>query len=121
MRVSRYLKEKLLPILASRITAFFFLMCLFTWFLYAAGTVQGFIDTTQLALLRLAVVLGIFLIMASVYGLILLLGRFFREKRFRYLFRSGAYLFLMVFGAITLLASMFIITASTGNWTFYGN
>ena len=115
MGFSRYLKEKLPPILVSRTVIFFFLMCLLILILYVAGTVQEFIDSTQLTLLRLYVVVGVFLAIASVYGMILDLGRFLRMKKARYLFRAGGYLLLVIFGVATVLAAMFIITVSGGN------
>jgi len=115
MDFPRYLKEKLLPILISRTVIFFFLMCLFTLFLYFAGTIQGFIDSTQLSLLRLYTILGIFLTVTSVYGMALDLSRLFKHKKTRYLFRAGGYMLLVIFGAATVLAATFIITVSGGN------
>jgi len=108
-------KEKLLPILVSRTVIFFFVGCLIVLFLYAAGTVQGFIDSTQFALLNVYVVLGIFLTIASIGGIIIDLSRFFRIRRIRYIFRAGGYMFLMIFGSVTVLAVMFIITVASGN------
>jgi len=110
-----YLKEKLLPILASRTVIFFFAMCLLTIFLYVAGTAQGFIDSTQFALIRLYVVLGIFLIAASACGMLLNLGRLFMHKKIRYLARAGGYILLAIFGIATVLVAMFIIAMSEGN------
>ncbi|MCL2374411.1 MAG: hypothetical protein FWC65_04130 [Treponema sp.] len=110
-----YLKEKILPILASRTVIFFFGMCLLTIFLYAAGTAQGFIDSTQFMLIRLYVVLGIFLAATSACGMFLDFGRLFRQKKIRYLFRAGGYMILMLFGAVTVLAAMFILALSEGN------
>ena len=115
MGFPRYLKEKLLPILVNRTVIFFFIMCLVTLFLYFTGTIQGFIDSTQLSLLRLSVILGIFLAITSVCGMLLALGRFFMIKKYRYLLRAGAYLLLVIFGVATVLSAMFIITVSGGN------
>jgi len=109
------LKEKLLPILASRTVIFFFAMCLLTLFLYIAGTIQGFIDSTQFALIRLYIVLGIFLTAASACGMLLDFGRLFKQKRIRYLFRAVGYIILTVFGVVTVLAALFIIAMSEGN------
>ena len=111
----RYLKERLLPILVNRTVIFLFLMCLLTMFLYVVGTIQGFIDSTQLVLLKLCVVLGIFLAVTSVYGAALNLWRLFNVKKARYLFRAGGYMLLVIFGAAAVLAAKFIITASGGN------
>jgi hypothetical protein len=110
-----HLREKVLPILTSRTVIFFFIMCLLAVLLYAAGTTQGFIDTTQFALLRLSFVLGIFLAATSICGLFLDLGRFMRFKKLRYILRSGGYLFLTFFGIFTVLMAMFIFAISDGN------
>ncbi|MCL2835028.1 MAG: hypothetical protein FWD78_17810 [Treponema sp.] len=115
MDLPRYLKEKLLPILASRTMIFFFSMCVLTLFLYAAGTVQGFIDSTQLSLLKLYVILGIFLIVSAVYGMFVALGRFFKLKKRRYMLRAAIYLLFAIFGVITVLAVVFITTVAKGN------
>lgn len=115
MGFPRFDKEKLFPILISRTVIFFFLMCLLTLLLFAAGTVQGFVDSTLLFLLKLYVVLGIFLSFASFSGIIFVFGRFLKNKKFRYLLRAAGYLFLILFGIVTVLAVMFIITVSEGN------
>ena len=108
-------KEKLLPILVSRTVLFFFIMCLFTVFLYVAGTVQGFVDSTQFGLLRLYIVLGLFLAAVSACGMFLDLGRLFKQKKMRYLPRAAGYLLLTLFALATVLATLFIITISDGN------
>ena len=115
MKFSLYLKEKLLPTLVNRTVIFFFLMCLFTLFLYFAGTIQGFVDSTQLGLLKVAVVLGIFLTVTSVYSMIFVLMRLFKLKKVRYLLRAGVYMLVAIFGAATVLAALFITTVSGGN------
>ena len=115
MYFPRSLKEKLFPILVSRTVIFFFLLCLLTLFLYAAGAVQGFVDSTQMALLSVYVVLGIFLVISSVGGTIVALGRFYRLRKSRYLLRAGGYMLLIIFGSATVLLVMFIITVASGN------
>ena len=115
MAISRTLREKLFPILVSRTVIFFFVMSLLTFFLYAAGTVQGFIDTTQLALLRLYSVLGIFLVVSTICAIMINIERFIRLKKTRYFLRAGAYLLITIFSVVTVIAAMFIITLSMGN------
>jgi hypothetical protein len=114
MGFTRFSKEKLLPVLINRTALFFFAMSVLTLFLYAAGTVQGFTDATQFALLAFYSVLGIFLAITSVSGIILDLVRFFNAKKGRYFFRAGGYLFLVVFGVVTVMAAMAIIALSAG-------
>ena len=115
MKVTKFSKEKLLSLLVSRLAIFFFLMCLLTLFLYAAGTIQDFIDSTQLFLLNLYFILGIFLTIASVSGLALDLGRFSKTKKNRYILRAGGYMLLVIFGAVTVLIVSAITAISRGN------
>ena len=115
MNFFRIRNDKLLPILINRTAIFFFIMCLFIIVLYAAGTYQNFIDSTQLSLLNLYVILGFFLITASFFGIFLEIMRMIREKKTRYLLRAGGYLFLLLFGILTILAVLFIIALSEGN------
>ena len=107
--------EKLLPILINRTVLFFFLMSLLTLFFYLAGTAQGFMDSTQFLLLRLYTVFGIFLAITSASGVILDLSRLIRTKRIRYLFRAGGYVFLVIFGIVTVIIVMAIIAISGGD------
>ena len=116
MNFPKYLKEKLFPILINRVAVFFFIMCLLTLFLYAIGTRQGFVDSTQFGLIRLYVVLGIFLVAISVCASVINIVRFVTAgKKVRYLLRAGAYLLLTVFGAVSVLVVLFILTLSKGN------
>jgi len=115
MKITGSSREKFLYLLVNRLAIFFFLMCLLTLFLYTAGTVQDFTDSTQLLLLNLYFILGIFLAAASVSGLFLDLNRFSKTKKTRYLLRAGGYVFLLVFGVVTVLASSAITAISGGN------
>ena len=115
MNLYHNVKEKLLPILVNRTAIFFFLICLFTLFLYAAGTVQGFIDSTQLFLLSFYVFTGIFLTVASISGIVINIKRLILNKKARYLLRAGGYIFLVIFAYFTGLAVIAIISISAGN------
>ena len=109
------LRKKLLSVLISRMGIFLFLMCLLTLFLYAVGTNQGFIDSTQLALLRLYIILGISLAISSLYGFILNIVRILKFKMTRYILRTIGYFVLVIFSIVSVLTAMFIITLSSGN------
>ena len=113
MGFPRLPKEKLLPILVNRTAIFFFLMCLFTAFLYLAGTVQNFIDRTQLSLLSIYSVFGIVLMIASTFGMILNISRLLKTRKKRYLLRASGYVFLMLFAAVTVMMAA-AITAMSG-------
>jgi len=114
MGFPRFSKERLLPILINRTALFFFVLSVLTLFLYGAGTVQGFTDATQFALLALYSILGIFLTITAVSGILLDLGRFIGTRKARYFFRACGYLFLVVFGIVTVLAVMAILALSGG-------
>ncbi|MDR2102241.1 MAG: hypothetical protein LBP43_06690 [Treponema sp.] len=86
-----------------------------TIFLYGIGTAQGFMDITQLMLLRLIIILGIFLGIGSVYGIILALWLIRRGLKFRYVGGIGGYLLLSLFGILTALIAAFIVVTAGGN------
>ena len=115
MKFFNFRKEKLISILVNRTVIFFFLMCLFTLALYFAGTAQGFIDSTQFTLLKIYIVFSVFLTITAILGMIFDIGRFFSIKKSRYISRAGGYLFLIIFGALTVLAVIAIITISGGS------
>jgi hypothetical protein len=94
---------------------FFLVMCLITLFLYIIGTVQGFMDDTQLFLLRLGVALSILLALSALYGLALDLSLFFRRKRPRFIRGACLYALLGALGGIIAVSAGFIISASGGN------
>jgi len=114
MVFSQNFKEKLLLILVNRTVIFLFIMSLLTLFLHVIGTNQGFVDSTQLALLRFYSVLAIFLVTTSIFGIILNTMRYLSQKRLRYIFRAVSYFLLVIYGTITVLAVMFIFTLAAG-------
>jgi hypothetical protein len=109
-------------------------MCLLTVFLYAIGTIQGFMDSTQMMLLRLAAALGFFLAAGSVYSLVMKFTLFFweetrrqdpasaprgersrRAKVLRTVKTLGwgiLYLVMGALGTVIALAALFIVTVS---------
>ena len=115
MKFNRLSKERLFSLLVNRLVIFFFLMCVLTLFLFIAGTVQDFIDSTQLFLLNLYNVLGVLLIAASFLGMIFDLYRFAKTRKARYLPRAGGYILLAVFGIFTVLMASAITAISSGN------
>jgi hypothetical protein len=94
---------------------FFFGLCLFSLFLYAAGTRQGFTDTTQLLLLRLSRYLSLALSVCSAWGILRCMFPKFRPPRFRWVLNIGAGILLCAFGVAVNLLTSFIIAASEGN------
>lgn len=107
--------KQILFSLSKAAVIFFLGLCLFSLFLYAAGTRQGFADDTQLFLLGLSRNLGLSLSLCSLWGIFLCIFLVIRGPRFRLALRMGLYLFLCSFGiAVNLLVS-FIIAAAEGN------
>jgi membrane-bound acyltransferase YfiQ involved in biofilm formation len=105
----------LIPLLIKGTVLFLFIMCILTVFFYAAGTRQDFTDRTQLMILRLSLLQGLFLGLGSAYG-ILYHGRFFFKKRIKSgLSALGAYLFSGSFGIGLAILSAFIIAAAEGS------
>jgi hypothetical protein len=100
----------------SRAAVIFFLgLCLFSLFLYAAGTWQDFTDDTQLFLLGLSRVLGLALSICSAWGVLFCIFLSIRGPRLRLALRIGFYLFLCTFGIMINLLVSFIIAAAEGN------
>lgn len=93
---------------------FFFGLCLFSLFLYAAGTRQGFTDETQMLLLGLSRFLGLCLSICSALGLVFCALLMMGGGRLRLIPRMGAYLLLGVFGMAVELAVSFILAAAGG-------
>ena len=114
MNFTGSIKEKLLYILVNRAVVFVFFMSLLTIFLYMIGTSQGFVDSTQLNLLKLYNVLAIFLVTTSICGIVLNIIRFLPQKKVKYILRAGCYLLLVLFGTVTVLIAQFVLTLSAG-------
>jgi hypothetical protein len=115
MRLEKPLKAKFFAVITARVTVFFLLMGILTGFLYAIGTAQGFMDSTQLLLLRLTVWWGALLAVSSFYGLILKIIVFTRNKELRGLGGVPVYLVLGIIGIAGSCAALFIIIAAAGN------
>jgi hypothetical protein len=115
MRISRPEKKAVIAILVKRTVSFFFGMCLLTLFFYGIGTTQGFMDITQLLLLRLSIVWGLFLGVGSLYGIILTLWLARKGWKFLYVRGLGAYMLLSLFGILVAAAAALIIVTAGGN------
>jgi hypothetical protein len=117
MPSSRPEKKPFIAILVKRAILFFFLLCVVTAFLYGIGTAQEFMDSTQLMLLRLSVVLGLSLAVGSVYGIALNFWLAFNDRKYRFFTGAGIYILLGIFGALMATLAAFIIVAAGGNGT----
>ncbi|MDR2759762.1 MAG: hypothetical protein LBB78_10335 [Spirochaetaceae bacterium] len=115
MGISRPKKKPILAILVKRTVFFFFTMCIFTVFLYGIGTIQGFMDTTQQIMLRLAIIMGFSLAVGSIYGILLDLWFIFLQGKYRFFWGIGGYIGMGVFGAVIAALATFIVAISGGN------
>jgi hypothetical protein len=115
MRISRPEKKTVIEILVKRTVIFFLGMCFLTIFLYGVGTAQGFMDITQLLILRLIIIFGLFLGVGSVYGIFLTLWLSRKGLKIRYIGGIGGYLFLGLFGILAALIAVFIVVTAGGN------
>ena len=106
---------KILAIVINRISILFFIMSVITGFIYLLGSNQGFMDQTQFFLLRAVTVLGILLLISSVFGLVINLFIFVIVKKRRYLFGSFLYIFFIVSGGAVASGAYFIIFFASGN------
>ena len=120
-----------LPALLNRVVLFLFFMCLLVVFLYAIGNIQGFMDSTQLFLLKLSSILNLSMSAAAFFGFIQSIFSFIKRlkssldennprnngknHRFRFFRNAFFYVLLIVLGILSALAAIFVITVSGGN------
>jgi hypothetical protein len=117
MPASRPLKKPFIVILVKRAVLFFFFLCVLVVYLYGIGTVQEFMDRTQLLLLRLSVILGLSLGVGSIYGIILNVWFGLLHIKYRFFGGIGIYLVFGIFGAVIATLAAFIMVAAGGNGT----
>ncbi|GHT87481.1 hypothetical protein FACS1894137_14840 [Spirochaetia bacterium] len=116
MPASRPVKKPILVILVKRAALFFFFLCLLAVYLYGIGTAQEFMDRTQLLLLRLCVINGISVAVASAYGIILNLWFILHKRKYRFPGGgAGMYIVLLLFGIAIAVLAAFIIVLAGGN------
>ena len=70
-----------LPDVINKITLFMFLMSLLVFLTFMAGNVQGFIDSTQILLLKLFRVTALIFIVTGVYNLLIDIVVIMRNRR----------------------------------------
>jgi hypothetical protein len=107
--------KPLLVLLVKRAVLFLFALCLLCIFLYSVGTVQEFLDATQIALLRAASGLGLLLGIGAAYGIALDIGSASLLKDPRFFLGAGAYFFLSLIGLLIAGIASFILVTISGN------
>ncbi|GHV71136.1 hypothetical protein AGMMS49928_21650 [Spirochaetia bacterium] len=111
------LPDSIIAQLVKRLALFCFILCLFSVFLYILGTRQEFTDATQLLLLRLAIIIGIFLTAMSFCGMVLDIRIIISRRLWSYFAGVGGYILMGIFGAAAAVFAAFITAASGGNLT----
>jgi hypothetical protein len=110
MKFIRPDQRPLVGLLVKRGTLFLALICALAVFLYAVGTMQGFMDSTQLFLLRLASFCALFLIPLCILGAAMdIPAAFRRPAALRYLGGAFAYILLGAASAALAAAVSFIL------------
>jgi hypothetical protein len=121
-------EKRMFPVFLKAAALFAFFLSLFTAAFYAVGTAREFTDKTQLFLLRLLSVLGLFLAFVSVYGIaykgfhfFLFFGKLKRlnntakNGKFRFLPGICLYLILGAFGILLAVFASFVSVMAGGN------
>jgi hypothetical protein len=107
--------KPLIAMLVKRTVSFFFGICMLLVFLYGVGTAQEFMDITQLILLRLSAVFGLFLGVGSIYGIILSVSLGVHGSNLRYLGDVGGYVLMGALGVVVSVLAIFILVVAEGN------
>ncbi|GHU88576.1 hypothetical protein FACS189476_05920 [Spirochaetia bacterium] len=117
MNISPHGKKPFVLTLLHGAALFSFGICLLAVFLYLAGTGQQFMDSTQLALIHLAMAGGIFSALLSLYGIITDLVCLFQRQPHRAAYIRGiaGYFFLGLTGALIAVLGTLIAAAAGGN------
>lgn len=107
--------KPLIALLVKRAVLFMFVSCALALFLYAVGTAQDFLESTQLLLLRLSYLLALMLAIGALYGLLLDLFFAFRLRRKAFLLGVLSYALLAAIAVLVALFSGGILVAVVGN------
>jgi hypothetical protein len=107
--------KPLILLLVRRGVFFLGALCCLSGFLYALGTRQGFMDRTQMLLLRLLAVLGTLLITGTVFGIIVQVVFMILRKKPVFPGTLVWFLFFAFIGLIAALGAAFILILAGGN------
>jgi hypothetical protein len=115
VKFSRPIDKPLVLLLVRRGVFFLGTLCFLSGFLYALGTRQGFMDRTQILLLRLLAVLGMLLVTGTVFGIIVQVVFMILQKRPVFFGNLVWFLFFGLLGLIAALGAAFILILAGGN------
>jgi len=114
VKLSRPKQKLLVALLVKRTVLFLLIMTMLVLFMYAVGTGQGFMDSTQFLLLRLMAGLALLLSIGGAYGAIMDFVLVVRGG-VAYLAGTAAYLVLAIFGVSLSALAAFILAVTAGN------
>jgi hypothetical protein len=117
MKFSRPRKKPLIALLVKRTVLFFFFSSVMIILLYIVGTIQEFMESTQIILLRFLVIMSIFLAIGALYGGLLDAGFLIIKRQTQYLFGLFSYFLMIVIGIVISLIASFLLVLIGGNVT----
>jgi hypothetical protein len=115
MKFNRPRKKPLIALLVKRTVLFFFFASILLILLYVVGTIQDFMESTQIILLRLLAIMSIFLSIAALYGGLLDIGYFIIKHRRQSLLGILSYVLLIAFGVSISVITSFMLVLAGGN------
>ena len=107
-------QKPLIILLVKRVVLFIAFINILLIFLYAIGTAQVFLDSTQIMLLRWASSMGVLLFIGALYGFILDIYGAIRLRSARFLWGCLAYLSLSVLGAVLATSASAVLVLVSG-------
>jgi len=108
-------RKPLIVLLVKRTVLFLSVVCALIIFLYAIGTVQEFLDSTQIGLLRAASSLGLLVAAGAAYGCVLDVWAAVALRNRRFLLGSGAYLLTAALGLAAAAFASGLLAVIAGN------
>jgi hypothetical protein len=115
VKFSRPVKKPLILLLVKRGLFFLSILCFLGFFLYVLGTRQGFMDRTQLFLLRFQTVMGTLLAAGTALGVLIQVFFVFLYKKPVFTGDLAWYFFFGLLGILAALGAAFILVLAGGS------
>jgi hypothetical protein len=85
--------------------------------LYVVGTMQEFMESTQIILLRFLVIMSIFISIGALYGSLLDVVFLFIKRQKQFFFGIIPYFLMIIFGLSVAVIASFLLVLVGGNGT----
>ncbi|HCM26160.1 MAG: hypothetical protein A2Z99_11855 [Treponema sp. GWB1_62_6] len=108
-------RKPLIVLLVKRTAVFLLAVCALLVFIYAIGTAQDFLDSTQSFIIRGLSAIGLLLAVGSAYGFAIDIWIAVASRATRHLFGALSYLVLVFIGLGAAAFSAFLLSAIAGN------